>query len=41
MVIWPVAIREVVGEHEYRMLEYYTPEEAEAIGVEAWTATMP
>jgi len=41
MVIWPVAIREVVGEREYRLLEYYTPEEAEAIGVEAWTATMP
>jgi ABC-type branched-subunit amino acid transport system substrate-binding protein len=37
----PVAIWEVAGEREYELLEYYTPEEAEAIAVEAWTATMP
>jgi hypothetical protein len=41
LLMWPVAIREVVGEREYRVLDYYTPEEAEAIAVEAWTATMP
>ena len=41
LLMWPVAIREVVGEREYRLLDYYTPEEAEAIAVEAWTATMP
>ena len=41
LVIYPVAILEVVGEREYGLLEYYTPEEAEAIAVEAWTATMP
>jgi len=39
-LMWPVAIWEVVGEREYELLDYYTPEEAEAIGVEAWTATM-
>jgi ABC-type branched-subunit amino acid transport system substrate-binding protein len=41
LVMYPVAILEVVGEREYGLLEYYTPEEAEAIAVEAWTATMP
>ena len=41
LLMWPVAIWEVVGEREYRLLDYYTPEEAEAIAVEAWTATMP
>ena len=41
LLMWPVAIWEVVGEREYELLEYYTPEEAEAIAVEAWTATMP
>ena len=41
LVMMPVAIWEVVGEREYELLEYYTPEEAEAITVEAWTATMP
>ena len=40
LLMWPVAIWEVVGEREYELLDYYTPEEAEAIGVEAWTATM-
>ena len=41
LLMWPVAIWEVVGERDYELLEYYTPEEAEAIAVEAWTATMP
>jgi len=41
LLMWPVAIWEVVGESEYELLEYYTPEEAEAIAAEAWTATMP
>jgi ABC-type branched-subunit amino acid transport system substrate-binding protein len=41
LVIYPVAILEVVGEREYGQLAYYTPEEAEAIAVEAWTAAMP
>jgi ABC-type branched-subunit amino acid transport system substrate-binding protein len=41
MLMWPVAIWEVVGEREYELVDYYTPEEAEAIAVEAWTATMP
>jgi branched-chain amino acid transport system substrate-binding protein len=41
LVIYPVAILEIVGEREYGLLAYYTPEEAEAIAVEAWTATMP
>jgi hypothetical protein len=41
LLMLPVAIREVVGEREYELLDYYTPEEAEAIAVEAWTATMP
>jgi len=41
LVMMPVAIWEVVGEREYGLLEYYTAEEAEAITVEAWTATMP
>jgi ABC-type branched-subunit amino acid transport system substrate-binding protein len=41
LLMWPVAIWEVVGEREYELLDYYTPEEAEAIAVEAWTATMP
>jgi ABC-type branched-subunit amino acid transport system substrate-binding protein len=40
LLMWPVAIWEVVGEREYELLDYYTPEEAEAIAVEAWTATM-
>ena len=39
--MWPVAIWEVVGEREYRLLDYSTPEEAEAIAEEVWTATMP
>ena len=38
--MWPVAICQVVGDHEYRQLAYYTPEEAEAVAVEAWEATM-
>jgi ABC-type branched-subunit amino acid transport system substrate-binding protein len=41
ILMTPVAIWEVAGEREYELLEYYTPEEAEAIAVEAWTATMP
>jgi len=41
LLMWPVGIWEVVGEREYRVLDYYTAEEAEAIAVEAWTATMP
>ena len=41
LLMEPVAIWEVVGEREYELLDYYTPEEAEAIAVEAWTATMP
>jgi len=41
LLMVPVAIWEVVGAYEYELLEYYTPEEAEAITVEAWTATMP
>ena len=41
LLMWPVAICEVVGEREYQLLDYYTPEEAEAIAVEAWSATMP
>jgi hypothetical protein len=41
LLVWPVAIWEVVGEREYELVDYYTPEEAEAIAVEAWTATMP
>jgi ABC-type branched-subunit amino acid transport system substrate-binding protein len=40
LLMWPVAIWEVVGEREYELLHYYTPEEAEAIAVEAWTATI-
>jgi len=38
--MWPIAIQETVGEREYELLDYYTPEEAEAIAVEAWEATM-
>ena len=41
LLMWPTAIWEVVGEREYELLDYYTPEEAEAIAVEVWTATMP
>jgi hypothetical protein len=41
LLMWPVAIWEVVGEREYRLLDYSTPEEAEAIAEEVWTATMP
>jgi ABC-type branched-subunit amino acid transport system substrate-binding protein len=41
LLMMPVAIWEIVGDNEYELLEYYTPEEAEAIAVEAWTATMP
>jgi ABC-type branched-subunit amino acid transport system substrate-binding protein len=41
LLMWPVGIWEIVGEREYRLLDYYTAEEAEAIAVEAWTATMP
>ena len=41
LLMVPVAICEVVGENEYELLDYYTSEEAEAITVEAWTATMP
>jgi len=41
LLMVPVAIWEVVGEREYELLAYYTPEQAEAIAVEAWTATMP
>jgi len=41
LLMWPAAIWEVVGEREYELLDYYTPEESEAIAVEAWTATMP
>jgi len=41
LLMWPVAIWEVVGEREYSLLDYYTPEEAETIASEAWTATMP
>ena len=41
LLMWPTAILEVVGEREYQLLEYYTPEQAEAIAAEAWTATMP
>ena len=41
LLMWPVAIFEVVGEREYELLDYYNSEEAEAIGAEAWTATMP
>ena len=41
LLVWPVAIWEVVGEREYELVDYYTPEEGEAIAVEAWTATMP
>ena len=41
LLMWPVGIWEIVGEREYRVLDYYTAEEAEAIAVEAWTATMP
>jgi ABC-type branched-subunit amino acid transport system substrate-binding protein len=40
MLMWPVAIWEVVGEREYKLLGYYGPEEAEATAAEAWTATM-
>jgi len=41
LLIWPVGIWEITGEREYRLLDYYTAEEAEAIAAEAWTATMP
>jgi hypothetical protein len=41
LLMWPTAIWEVVGEREYELLDYYTPEEGEAIAAEAWTATMP
>jgi ABC-type branched-subunit amino acid transport system substrate-binding protein len=41
LLMWPVGIWAVVGEREYEPLDYYTPEEAEAIAAEAWTATMP
>ncbi len=41
LLTMPAAIWEVVGEREYELLAYYTAEEAEAIAVEAWTATMP
>ena len=41
VLMFPAGIWEVVGEREYEMLDYYTPEETEAIAVEAWTATMP
>ena len=41
LLMWPVAVWEVVGEREYELLKYYTPEEAEAIAIEVWTATMP
>jgi len=40
MLMWPQAIWEVVGDRQYKQLAYYTPEEAEAIAVEAWEATM-
>ena len=40
LLMWPIAIQKVVGEREYELVDYYTPEEAEAIAVEAWTATM-
>jgi len=40
LLMWPIAIQETVGEREYELLDYYTPEEAEAIAVEAWEATM-
>jgi len=41
LLMWPTAIWEIVGEREYELLDYYTPEEGEAIAAEAWTATMP
>ena len=41
LLMVPAAIWEVVGEREYELRAYYTPEEAEAIAVEAWTGTMP
>jgi len=41
LLMWPTGIWEIVGEREYELLDYYTPEEAEAIAAEAWTATMP
>jgi hypothetical protein len=40
LLMWPTAIWEIVGEREYELLDYYTPEEGEAIAAEAWTATM-
>ncbi|MCK4721989.1 MAG: ABC transporter substrate-binding protein [Dehalococcoidia bacterium] len=40
MLMWPVAIWEVVGEHQYKQMAYYPPEEGEAIATEAWEATM-
>jgi hypothetical protein len=40
LLMWPQAIWEVVGDHQYKQLAYYTPEEAEAIASEAWDATM-
>ena len=40
LLMWPQAIWEVVGDHQYKQLAYYTPEEAEAIASEAWEATM-
>ena len=40
LLMWPIAIQKVVGEREYELVEYYTPEEAEATAVAAWTATM-
>jgi len=39
LVMWPISILEVVGPYEYEQLAYYTPEECEAITVEAWQAT--
>jgi branched-chain amino acid transport system substrate-binding protein len=31
LAVWPSPIYEVVGEHEYRVIDVYTPEETEAI----------
>lgn len=36
MAMWPCPIIEVVGDHEYRLLAYYSAEEAEAIANEAY-----
>jgi hypothetical protein len=41
LLMWPTGIWEIVGEREYELLDYYTPEEGETIAAEAWTATMP